>query len=73
MRNPNDTNPDPPGGRAAERLREFLEKRAPSEAPPENEESGKEDETGSKNDKSQTDRQENVQPEDDQAAGSNKA
>jgi hypothetical protein len=31
MRRPNDTNPDPPGGRAAERLKEFLRERAPAE------------------------------------------
>ena len=30
MRRPNDTKPDPPGGRAAKRLEEFLKKRAPA-------------------------------------------
>jgi len=29
MRRPGDNSPDPPGGRAAERLRDFLEKRMP--------------------------------------------
>ena len=35
MRNPEDDQPSPPGGRAAERLREFLEKRLPPGASPE--------------------------------------
>jgi hypothetical protein len=33
-RKPDDPNPEPPGGRAAERLREFLEKRLPEDALP---------------------------------------
>lgn len=35
MKKPGDETPDPPGGRAAERLREFLEKRLPPGATPE--------------------------------------
>jgi hypothetical protein len=34
MKKPGDETPDPPGGRAAERLREFLEKRLPPGATP---------------------------------------
>ncbi len=34
MKKPGDDTPDPPGGRAAERLREFLEKRLPPGATP---------------------------------------
>ena len=38
MRDPNDKNPDPPGGRAAERLNEFLRKRGlPERLPGEDE------------------------------------
>jgi hypothetical protein len=33
MRDPNDSRPDPPGGRAAERLKEFLRKRGLPEPP----------------------------------------
>jgi hypothetical protein len=29
MRRPDDPEPDPPGGRAAERLRDFMQKRVP--------------------------------------------
>ena len=32
-RRPGDTTPDPPGGRAAERLREFIAQRFPGEEP----------------------------------------
>jgi hypothetical protein len=32
-RRPGDTGPEPPGGRAAERLREFTEQRFPGETP----------------------------------------
>jgi len=32
---PDDTNPEPPGGRAAERLREFMNERFPEGLPPE--------------------------------------
>jgi hypothetical protein len=32
-RRPDDTEPDPPGGRAAERLREFVEQRFPGGVP----------------------------------------
>jgi hypothetical protein len=35
MRRPGSTEPDPPGGRAQERLREFLRERDPSAVPPE--------------------------------------
>ena len=35
MRNPEDDQPTPPGGRAAERLKEFLERRLPPGASPE--------------------------------------
>jgi hypothetical protein len=35
MRGPNDTEPEPPGGRAAERLREFLAQRFPRGLRPE--------------------------------------
>ena len=33
MRGPDDKGPDPPGGRAAERLKEFMKKRAPAKPP----------------------------------------
>lgn len=33
-RRPGDTQPDPPGGRAAERLREFIDQRFPGGPPP---------------------------------------
>ncbi len=33
-RRPGDTEPDPPGGRAAERLREFINQRFPGGPPP---------------------------------------
>ena len=33
-RKPEDPNPEPPGGRAAERLREFLDKRLPDQGLP---------------------------------------
>lgn len=33
-RRPGDTEPEPPGGRAAERLREFIEQRFPGGLPP---------------------------------------
>jgi hypothetical protein len=32
-RRPGDTEPDPPGGRAAERLREFIDQRFPERSP----------------------------------------
>ena len=32
-RRPGDTEPDPPGGRAAERLREFIDQRFPGKSP----------------------------------------
>ena len=32
-RRPGDTEPDPPGGRAAERLREFIDQRFPGRSP----------------------------------------
>ena len=32
-RRPGDTQPDPPGGRAAERLREFIDQRFPGGSP----------------------------------------
>jgi len=35
MKKPGDETPDPPGGRAAERLREFLDQRLPPGASPE--------------------------------------
>lgn len=35
MRRPGDNEPEPEGGRAAERLREFLQKRLPAGASPE--------------------------------------
>lgn len=33
-RRPGDTEPEPPGGRAAERLREFVDQRFPGGVPP---------------------------------------
>jgi hypothetical protein len=33
-RRPGDTEPEPPGGRAAERLREFVDQRFPGGSPP---------------------------------------
>ena len=33
-RRPGDTEPEPPGGRAAERLREFIDQRFPGGSPP---------------------------------------
>ena len=44
MRRPDDKDPDPKGGRAAERLKEFLRERAPAGLPSEEE---KEKEEGS--------------------------
>ena len=35
MRNPEDKSPEPPGGRAAERLREFKKQRIPQDQPAE--------------------------------------
>ena len=35
MKRPGDNEPEPPGGRAAERLREFLRQRLPPNASPE--------------------------------------
>jgi len=35
MKRPGDEEPEPPGGRAAERLREFLRERLPAETPSE--------------------------------------
>jgi hypothetical protein len=34
VRRPDDPNPEPPGGRAAERLRDFLQGRFPDDEPP---------------------------------------
>lgn len=34
MKKPGDPNPDPPGGRARERLDEFIEQRQPQTPPP---------------------------------------
>lgn len=43
-RRPGDTEPEPPGGRAAERLREFIDQRFPGGPPPrEGEEAAKPD------------------------------
>jgi hypothetical protein len=46
MRRPGDEEPEPAGGRAAERLREFLRQRVPSDAA--SEEAQKETESGGK-------------------------
>lgn len=43
MRRPNDKKPDPPGGRAAERLKEFLRERGPTEPPSAENEPGEDD------------------------------
>jgi hypothetical protein len=44
MKRPGDEQPEPPGGRAAERLREFLRERLPAETP--SEEAQNENESG---------------------------
>jgi hypothetical protein len=57
-RRPGDTEPDPPGGRAAERLREFIDQRFPGSPPSrEGDEAGnRRDEEGKERD--DTDRKE---------------
>jgi hypothetical protein len=58
MRRPGDNEPEPLGGRAAERLREFLRQRVPSDAPSEEaqnetESGGKKETNGSPSDEEQ--------------------
>jgi hypothetical protein len=57
-RRPGDTEPDPPGGRAAERLREFIDQRFPGRSPSRegNEARDRRDEEGKEHD--DTDREE---------------
>jgi hypothetical protein len=57
-RRPGDTEPDPPGGRAAERLREFIDQRFPGRSPSRegNEAGDRRDEEGKEHD--DTDREE---------------
>jgi hypothetical protein len=59
-RRPDDTKPDPPGGRAAERLREFIDQRFPGGSPSkEGDEAGdRRDEEGKERDDSEERRNE---------------
>jgi hypothetical protein len=50
MRTPGDDTPEPPGGRAAERLRDFLRERAPADQQPEDDASPSDDVSGGRAD-----------------------
>jgi hypothetical protein len=58
-RRPGDTEPDPPGGRAAERLREFIDQRFPGRSPSrEGDQAGdRRDEEGKERDDAREERQ----------------
>ena len=69
MRRPGDTESDPPGGRAAERLREFLRKRTPPDAPSPNIEEEEDKDAGKE--KNQNSASRNQEHNSDRTKGSN--